>query len=90
MKWTLLSVVMAAGTPNLEIQPATVRVSAHAVAVVEVRGTTSTHLVLLSIIVMTCVWPPVLVVRGPTRSTCRWVKRRSGMGIGLTGTAGFL
>ena len=43
---------MAAGTPNLEIQLAT-KASAQAVAVVEVRGTTSTHLVDLSIMVIT-------------------------------------
>ena len=67
VNWTPLSVVMVAGTPNLDIQPAT-RASAQAVAVVEDRGTTSTHLVLLSIMVM---WPSELAVRGPTRSTCR-------------------
>ena len=52
VNWTPLSVVMAAGTPNLEIQPAT-KASVQAVAVVEVRGTTSTHLVDLSIMVIT-------------------------------------
>ena len=52
VNWTPLFVVMAAGTPNLEIQPAT-KVSVQAVAVVEVRGTTSTHLVDLSIMVIT-------------------------------------
>ena len=52
VNWTPLSVVMAAGTPNLEIQPAT-KASAQAVVVVEVRGTTSTHLVDLSIMVIT-------------------------------------
>ena len=52
VNWTPLSVVMAAGTPNLEIQPDT-SASAQADAVVEESGTTSTHLVLLSIIVMT-------------------------------------
>ena len=81
VNWTPLSVVMAAGTPNLEIQLAT-KASAQAVAVVEVRGTTSTHLVDLSIMVITCVWPSVLAVRGPTRSTCRWVNRQPGTGIG--------
>ena len=89
VNWTPLSIVMAASTLNLEIQLAT-RASAHAVAVVEVRGTISTHLVLLSIIVrhVYCVWPSALVVRGPTRSTCRWGKLRSGMGMGWTGAVG--
>ena len=50
---TPLSVVMTAGTPNLEIQPAT-RASAQAVAVVEDRGITSIHLVVLLTIVSTC------------------------------------
>ena len=68
VNWTPLSVVMVAGTPNLDIQLAT-RASVQAVAVVEDRGTTSTHLVLLSIIVMTWVWSSELAVRGPTRST---------------------
>ena len=65
---TPLSVVMTAGTPNLEIQPAT-RASAQAVAVVEDRGITSIHLVVLSTMVSTWVKPSALAVRGPTRST---------------------
>ena len=69
------SVVMMAGTPNREIHPTT-KASAQAVAVVELRGSTSTHLVVLSMIVMTCVKPSALVVSGPTRSTWIWVKRR--------------
>ena len=48
------SVVMTTGTPNLEIQPAT-RASAQAVAVVEDRGITSIHLVVLSTMVITWV-----------------------------------
>ena len=62
---TPLSVVMAAGIPNLDIQLVT-RASAQAVAIVGDRGTTSTHLVLLSIMVMTWVWPSKLAVRRPT------------------------
>ena len=46
------------------------------VAVVDLRGSTSSHLVVLSMIVMTCVKPSALVVSGPTRSTWIWVKRR--------------
>ena len=65
VNWTPLYVLMAASTPNLDIQPAT-RASAQAVAIVEDRGTTSTHLVLLSIMVMTWVWPSKLAVRRPT------------------------
>ena len=49
MNWTPLSLVMAAGTPNLDFQPAT-RASAQAVAVIEDMGTTSSHLVVLSVI----------------------------------------
>ena len=51
---TPLSVVMTAGTPNLEIQLAT-RASAQAFAVVEDRGITSIHLVVLSTMVITWV-----------------------------------
>ena len=52
VNWTTLSVVMTAGTLNLDIHLDT-RASAQADAVVEESRTTSTHLVLLSIIVMT-------------------------------------
>ena len=47
-----LSVVMTVGTPNLEIQPVT-RASAHTVAVDEASGSTSIHLVVLSMMVIT-------------------------------------
>ena len=52
VNWTPLSVVMMAGNPKREIQPAT-RASAQAVEVVDERGTTSTHLVDRSLIVIT-------------------------------------
>ena len=58
MTWIPRSDVMGARTPNLEIQPAT-KASVQAVAVVEVKGTvhiTSIHLVVLSMMVITCVW----------------------------------
>ena len=63
-----------AGTPNSEIHPAT-KASAQAVAVVKVRGNTSTHLVVQSMIDKTWVWPSELAVRGPTRYSWRWVKQ---------------
>ena len=63
VNWTPLSVVMTAGTPNIAIQPAT-RVSVQAVAVIEERGITSIHLVVLSIMAITCVWPSELAVKG--------------------------
>ena len=78
---TPLSVVMTAGTPNLEIHPAT-RASAQTVAVVEDNGITSTHLVDLYIIVITQEWLPELTGSRPTRSTCMCVKRCVGTGIG--------
>ena len=65
---TPLSVVMTAGTPNLEIQLAT-RASAQAVAVVKDMGITSIHLVVLLTMVSTWVKPSALAVRGPTWST---------------------
>ena len=89
VNFTPLSVVMMAGTPNLEIQPAT-RASLHAVAVVEASGSTSIHLVVLSMMVITWVKPSALAVRGPTRSTWIWVKRRLGTGIGCTGAEGWV
>ena len=46
VNWTPLSVVMEAGTPNLDTHPAT-KASAQAVAVVEDSGKTSTHTVLM-------------------------------------------
>ena len=49
---TPLSVVMMAGTPKRAIQPAT-KASAQATAVVEAKGMTSTHLVVLSMMVIT-------------------------------------
>ena len=52
VNWTPLSVVMSAGTQNLEIQPAT-KASAQAVAVVEESGMTSIHLVVWSMNVIT-------------------------------------
>ena len=67
VKCTPLSVVMEAGTPNLAIQPA-MKVSAQAVAVVEVMGNTSTQQVDLSMTVITRMWPPALTGSGPTRS----------------------
>ena len=52
-----------------ELKGESFRASAQDLAIFDVRGTTSTHLVFLSIIVMTCVWLSALVVRGPTKSS---------------------
>ena len=50
------------------IQPA-MKVSAQAVAVVEVMGNTSTQQVDLLMTVITRMWPPALTGSGPTRSS---------------------
>ena len=76
-----------AGTPNSEIHPAT-KASAQAVAVVKVRGNTSTHLVVQSMIDKTWVWPSELAVRGPTRYSWRWVKQWWETVMGWTGAVG--
>jgi hypothetical protein len=50
MNWASLSDVMVAGTPNLDTQPAK-RALAQSAAVMDERGTASSHLDVLSIIV---------------------------------------
>ena len=84
VNWTPLSVVMEAGTPNLDTHPAT-KASAQAVAVVEDSGKTSTHRVDQSMMVITWLWPPELTGRAPTRSACTWVNLCDGTGIGCRG-----
>jgi hypothetical protein len=50
VNWVPLSVVMVAGTPYLDIQAA-IRASAHVLASMLLRGTASSHLVDLSMMV---------------------------------------
>ncbi len=64
------------------------KVLAQDVAEVSLSGTASNHLVDLSIMVKMWLKPPEETGRGPTKSTCTFVKRRHGIGIGCAGAAG--
>ncbi len=60
------------------------KASAQAEAVVEDRGMASAHRVVRSIMVKMCVLP-CEGGSGPTISTCTCEKRRSGIGMAVTG-----
>jgi hypothetical protein len=51
------------------------------------RGTASTHLVDLSIMVNRYMWLSEEAGRGPTRSTCTWENLRAGVGMAWRGAA---
>ena len=74
-----LSLVMIPGTPKRWIQPWR-RAAAQSAAVVEASGTTSGQRVVLSTIVNRYEKPEERG-SGPTRSTWRWAKRRTGTGM---------
>jgi hypothetical protein len=68
VNWVPWSEVMAAGTSNLQIHPAT-RASAAVVASIFLTGTGSNHLVERSMMVNIYLNPSGDVGSGPTRST---------------------
>ncbi len=74
-----LSLVMIAGTPNLWIHPWR-RAAAQSAAVVEASGSASGQRVVLSIMVNRYEKPEERG-SGPTKSTCRCEKRRTGTGM---------
>jgi hypothetical protein len=74
-----LSLVMIAGTPNLWIHPWR-RAAAQSAAVVEASGSASGQRVVLSITVNRYEKPEERG-SGPTKSTCRCEKRRTGTGM---------
>ena len=78
--WRPLSEVMTAGTPYLAIHPE-MTAPAHASAEMEARGTTSNHLLALSIIVSKNEWPSFDTGRGPTRSMWMWENNCLGTAI---------
>ena len=82
VNWEPLSDVRTAGTPNLEIQ-VEIKAPAQDSAEMEDKGTPSSHLLVLSIMVKRNV-KPCLDGRGPTRSTWTWENLRVGTGIGET------
>ena len=77
------SVVTSAGTPKREIQ-CRKRAVAHVEAVMSESGTASSHREDLSMIVIRYEQPSE-GGSGPTRSTCREVKRVSGTGLWTSG-----
>ncbi len=83
MNWRPWSDVMMVGTPNRATY-AEMRTSTRSSADMDFKGTASSHLDDLSTIVNKYLNPSADAGRGPTRSTCTWVKRRSGTGIGWT------
>jgi hypothetical protein len=84
VNWRPWSEVMMVGTPNLATQD-DMRASTQSSAAMVCKGVASSHLDDLSTIVNNYLKPSADVGRGPTRSTCTWVKRRSGISIGWTG-----
>ncbi len=74
------SEVIVSGTPKREIQ-VKVKAFVHAAADVSERGMASIHLDVRSVMVKIQV-KLLLYCNGPTKSTCRWEKRRCGMGRG--------
>ncbi len=84
VNWQPWSDVMMVYTPNLATH-AEMRTSTQSSAAMDFKGTASSHLDDLSTIVNKYLNPSADAGRGPTRSTCTWVKRRSGTGIGWTG-----
>ena len=74
-----LSEVMAAGTPKRAIQPRK-RARAQSAAEVLASGTTSAHCMVRSMMVKRYVQPSE-AGRGPTRSTCTWLKQQPGTGM---------
>jgi len=75
--WAPLSLVITAGTPNLEIHPWNMA-EAHSAADIPVRGIASGHLVDLSMHVKI---KPLDEGKGPTRSTCTCANLLKGTGI---------
>ena len=84
VNWRPWSDVMMDGTPNLATH-ADMSTSTQSSAAMDFRGMASSHLDDLSTMVNRYLNPSVEAGRGPTRSTCTWVKRRSGTGTGWTG-----
>ena len=79
VNWAPLSLVITAGTPNLEIHPWNMA-EAKSAAAIPVRGTASGHLVDLSMHVKRYV-KPLDEGKGPTRSTCTCANILKGTGI---------
>ena len=69
---------------------AAVKACAHVAASMSLSGSASNQRVVRSTMVKRYLYLSGVVERGPTRSTCTWVKRWHGTGMGCTAAAGCL